>query len=125
MADFGAFAQLITNPDDLKRVAIHAERVLWQSFLVDRQRETGKPFAWPPSERAIDYRFQIYAKWFRIFYGDLKYVLQKTLDLLPWVLRREIDGLPIELPSDGVWPAPMEAEFLMPEERQAARIVKK
>jgi len=120
----GVFAKLLTNPMDLQRVAVHIEDTLWRSFAEDRAEPGGAGLPWPPTEREIERRVEIYTHWFAVFHGDMKYSLMKTLDLLPIALRRALRGQPIEPTTRPVWVAPAGPEYLTVEERERIRALR-
>jgi hypothetical protein len=98
------FAELIGDVTKLGLVGKHMQDTIWKSFGVDA---LGTLSQVRPSERETKRRSAIYIKWFGIMRKDLKYSLEKTLDMLPVALRSELDGLPFN-------PAPAEQSWVVP-----------
>lgn len=113
MADHSSvFAKLLLDEKELAIAVQGIESTIWASFKVDAERrvkESGLILltkrAVRPTEAQIKERFNICAKWFGIFRGDLKWSVQRAVDHLPDALRTELDGGQYEPPGEGkaIW----------------------
>ena len=82
----------------------HLSKTILQSFNEEKAR--GERTVSSTSE--VRRRTNIYIKWLRILRADIGYSLDRTLDLLPTALRKELDGIAWEPPpKDTLW-APKE-----------------
>lgn len=56
-----------------------------------------------PTRQEHKRRFDICIKWARIFYGDLKWGLERVCDQLPTVLKAELSGQDYTPPTREIW----------------------
>lgn len=84
------FYKLLGNKRELKQVMDKIEHCILKSFGQDAQREPFKQHRVTQVE--VKHRFGICERWIRRARGDLKFSMQKTLDLMQHALRSELDG---------------------------------
>lgn len=103
MGDPAPFYTLLGNKRELKETMDKIEDCILRSFGQDVQREPFKQHRVTQAE--IKNRFRICEKWIRRARGDLKFSMQKTLDLMQHALRTELDGKPYDPnePPGRIW----------------------
>lgn len=98
-----SFAQLVRNPNDLKRIFLAINSSIANSFEQDKARS---PLVLIVTDHEVRRRFKICEKWFRVMRGDCGYSIDRTLDFIPLALRNELDGVMFEPPKSDVGWAP-------------------
>lgn len=84
------FLKLLSSKRELKETMDKIEDCILRSFGQDAQREPFKQHKVTQVE--VKHRFGICERWIRRARGDLKFSMQKTLDLMQHALRSELDG---------------------------------
>jgi hypothetical protein len=84
------FFDLVNDPVALADVSSKLETIIWTSFGQDVLRDMKAP---PITESETKRRFEICEYWIRVMRGDMLYSWLKTMEILPFALRRTLDGL--------------------------------
>lgn len=80
-------------------------KAIAQSFREERLRGD-RPVVHNPE---VKRRSEICLKWFKIMRGDMGYSVERTLDMLPLALRKDIDGEhfePVSVKDRSAWSPP-------------------
>lgn len=114
---------------DFPRVARKIRDIVWESFIVDARRYLNTDIILPGEEprrtkSEVQRRTHICEKWIRIMRGDMGFGLEKTLDLLEYAMRSELDGKDFE-PRHGPWSVDSKDPVFMTDlEKQAQAAIK-
>jgi hypothetical protein len=86
------FSDLVTKPEDLKKVIRTMTNALALSFDQD-EKDHGVGFRLKiQTQQEVKRRTDILGRWFRVLRGDCGLGLIRCLDELPKALRKEING---------------------------------